>query len=52
MFKKVINFFSSDNSKKIYDEIWAYFNFQSEINKYLTKELIFKKIMENKKFIL
>jgi hypothetical protein len=37
MFKKVINFFSSDNSKKIYDEIWAYFNFQSEINKYFNE---------------
>ena len=43
MFKKVINFFSSDNSKKIYDEIWAYFNFQSEINKYFNEGVNFQK---------
>ena len=33
----MVNFFSNDNSKKIYDEVWAYFNFQNEINKYFNE---------------
>ena len=34
MIKKIKNFLLADNSKKIYDEIWAYYEFHNEINKY------------------
>ena len=35
--KNVKNFFSGDISKKIFEEIWAYFEFHGEINKYFVE---------------
>ena len=37
MLKKVKNLFWNDNSKNIYEEIWAYFEFHNEINKYFNE---------------
>ena len=37
VFKKVKDFIWNDNSKKIYEEIWAYFEFHNEINKYFNE---------------
>ena len=35
--EKVKDFFSKEHSKKIYEEIWAYFEFHKEINKYFNE---------------
>ena len=37
LIKKAKDFFGLDYSKKIYDEIWAYFEFHNEINKYFNE---------------
>ena len=40
--EKVKDFFSKEHSKKIYEEIWAYFEFHKEINKYFNEGINFE----------
>ena len=52
VFKKVKDFIWNDNSKKIYEEIWAYFEFHNEINKYFNEGINFEPNKEQEIYII